>query len=95
MEDSRETHQRELPLPFPELSGDLPLLAARMVNEYEYYPRLAYLEWVQGEWAESTDTVEGRHTHRRVDRASGKLPLCTASECSSSAYSLTSAEVSR
>jgi CRISPR-associated endonuclease Cas1 len=35
--------QRELPLPFPELSGDLPLLPARMVNEYQYCPRLAYL----------------------------------------------------
>lgn len=36
--------QGELPLPFPELSGDLPLLPARMVNEYQYCPRLAYLE---------------------------------------------------
>lgn len=66
--------QRELPLPFPELSGDLPLLPARMVNEYQYCPRLAYLEWVQGEWAESSDTVEGRHAHRRVDKPSGDLP---------------------
>jgi CRISP-associated protein Cas1 len=66
--------QSELPLPFPELSGDLPLLPARMVNEYQYCPRLAYLEWVQGEWAESPDTVEGRHAHRRVDRPSGDLP---------------------
>ncbi|TXF10740.1 CRISPR-associated endonuclease Cas4g/Cas1g [Pelomicrobium methylotrophicum] len=66
--------QRELPLPFPELAGDLPLLPARMVNEYQYCPRLAYLEWVQGEWAESADTVEGRHAHRRVDRPSGELP---------------------
>lgn len=71
MEDER---QRELPLPFPELSGDLPLLPARMINEYEYCPRLAYLEWVQGEWAESADTVEGRYSHRRVDRPSGDLP---------------------
>ena len=45
-----------------------------MVNEYSYCPRLAYLEWVQGEWAESADTVEGRHAHRRVDRAGGSLP---------------------
>lgn len=66
--------QRELPLPFPELSGDLPLLPARMVNEFQYCPRLAYLEWVQGEWADSADTVEGRHTHRRVDRPGGRLP---------------------
>jgi len=66
--------QTELPLPFPELAGDLPLLPARMVNEYQYCPRLAYLEWVQGEWSESSDTVEGRHAHRRVDRPSGDLP---------------------
>jgi CRISPR-associated protein Cas1 len=32
---------------------DIPLLPVRMVNEYEYCPRLAYLEWVQGEWADS------------------------------------------
>lgn len=66
--------QRELPLPFPELSGDMPLLPARMVNEYQYCPRLAYLEWVQGEWAASSDTVEGHHAHRRVDKPSGDLP---------------------
>lgn len=66
--------QGELPLPFPELSADLPLLPARMVNEYEYCPRLAYLEWVQGEWAESADTVEGRYRHRRVDKPGGDLP---------------------
>lgn len=66
--------QPELPLPFPELGRDLPLLPVRMLNEYQYCPRLAYLEWVQGEWAESADTVEGRHAHRRVDRPSGSLP---------------------
>lgn len=66
--------QTELALPFPELSGDLPLLPVRMINEYEYCPRLAYLEWVQGEWADSKDTVDGRYRHRRVDKASGKLP---------------------
>jgi CRISPR-associated endonuclease Cas1/CRISPR-associated protein Cas4 len=72
--------QGELPLPFPELSGDLPLLPARMVNEYQYCPRLAYLEWVQGEWAESSDTVEGRYAHRRVDRPGGDLPIPAAPE---------------
>ncbi|MGH7719850.1 MAG: CRISPR-associated protein Cas4, partial [Gemmatimonadaceae bacterium] len=38
-----------------------------MVNEFVYCPRLAYLEWVQGEWDDNADTVEGRFTHRRVD----------------------------
>jgi CRISPR-associated protein Cas1 len=72
--------QRELPLPFPELSGDLPLLPARMVNEYQYCPRLAYLEWVQGEWSDSSDTVEGRYAHRKVDKPGGDLPDPAAAE---------------
>ena len=72
--------QRELPLPFPEFSKELPLLPARMVNEHEYCPRLAYLEWVQGEWAESADTVEGKYAHRRVDRPGGALPPANASD---------------
>ncbi|OGA74893.1 MAG: CRISPR-associated endonuclease Cas4/Cas1 [Betaproteobacteria bacterium RIFCSPLOWO2_12_FULL_65_14] len=74
MPDEEVQQQPELPLPFPELAGDLPLLPARMLNEHQYCPRLAYLEWVQGEWAESADTVDGRRVHRRVDRASGELP---------------------
>ena len=45
-----------------------------MVNEYQYCPRLAYLEWVQGEWADSADTVEGKHAHRRVNRDGGAMP---------------------
>ena len=75
-----ESTQGDLPLPFPEFSGDMPLLPARMVNEYQYCPRLAYLEWVQGEWADSGDTVEGRYRHRRVDKAGGKLPEAAVAE---------------
>jgi CRISP-associated protein Cas1 len=37
-----------------------------MLNEFAYCPRLAYLEWVQGEWADSADTVDGQFRHRRV-----------------------------
>jgi len=66
--------QAELALPFPELTGDQPLMPVRMVNEYQYCPRLSYLEWVQGEWADSADTVDGRHKHRRVDKPAGRLP---------------------
>lgn len=47
------------------MPGPLP---ARMLNEFAYCPRLAYLEWVQGEWADSADTVEGQVRHRRVNR---------------------------
>ncbi len=49
------------------------LVPARMVNEWVYCPRLAYLEWVEGEWAESGDTAEGRRSHRRVDSGGGRL----------------------
>jgi len=69
-----QPEQLDLALPFPELARDIPLLPARMVNEYCYCPRLAYLMWVQGEWDDSQDTVEGRHVHRRVDKPAGKLP---------------------
>ena len=50
------------------------LVPARMLNEFAYCPRLCYLEWVQGEFAHSADTVDGRFQHRRVDRESGSLP---------------------
>ena len=49
-----------------------------MVNEFVYCPRLAYLMWAQGEWAETGDTVEGRRIHAQVDRP-GK-PLATADD---------------
>ena len=45
-----------------------PLVPARMLNEFVYCPRLAILEWVDGEWAESADTVEGSIRHAGVDR---------------------------
>ena len=53
---------------------DKPLIPARILNEYVYCPRLAYLEWVQKEWESSSDTVQGRHVHRRVDSGGGSLP---------------------
>ena len=67
--------QPELALAYPLSAGaEVPLLPARMVNEFVYCPRLAYLEWVQGEWAESADTVEGRFVHRRTEDARGAMP---------------------
>jgi CRISPR-associated protein Cas1 len=45
-----------------------------MLNEFAYCPRLCYIEWVQGEFVDSVDTVEGRFQHRRVDSETGKLP---------------------
>lgn len=52
---------------------NLQLIPARMLNEFIYCPRLCYIEWIQGEFKESVDTVEGRHVHRRVDRPGGKM----------------------
>ena len=58
---------------------DVPdLVPARMLNEFTYCPRLAYLEWVQGEFTHNLDTLEGRFGHRRVDeptRAEVALPF--------------------
>jgi len=50
---------------------DVPdLIPARMLNEFAYCPRLAYLEWVQGEFADNLETRQGRFGHRRVDKPS-------------------------
>lgn len=48
------------------------LIPARMLNEFTYCPRLAYLEWVQGEFAENIEVAEGTFGHRRVDVESKK-----------------------
>lgn len=66
--------QLSLVLPAPAAEGEDVLVPARMVNEWVYCPRLAYLEWVDGEWADSGDTEEGRRVHARVDAAAPKLP---------------------
>src|SRR6266540_1347801 len=66
--------QLTLELPAPPASAETPLVPVRMVNEYVYCPRLAFLEWVDSEWADSGDTEEGRRAHVRVDSGGGKLP---------------------
>ncbi len=66
--------QLELHLPAPSATGEHPLVPARMVNEFVYCPRLAYLMWGQAEWAETGDTVDGRRVHTRVDRPNKPLP---------------------
>lgn len=72
--------QLELHLPAPPVSGDTPLIPARMVNEFVYCPRLAYLMWTQGEWAETGDTVEGQRVHARLDKPNAPLPAPQALE---------------
>ena len=48
------------------------LVPARMLNEFAYCPRLAYMMWVQREWADNVETLEGKHAHRRVDKEPGE-----------------------
>jgi len=51
------------------------LIPARMLNEYRYCPRLAYIEFVQGDFQDNEHTVEGTRRHRSVDETSGPMPL--------------------
>jgi CRISPR-associated protein Cas1 len=48
------------------------LIPARMLNEVVYCPRLFALEHMNGEWADSADTIRGKTVHRRVDQPSTK-----------------------
>lgn len=52
-----------------------PLVPARMLNEFVYCPRLAILEWVEGEFAPNADTVEGAVRHAAVDRPGYRVRL--------------------
>jgi CRISPR-associated protein Cas1 len=51
------------------------LVPARMVNEFSYCPRLFFLEWVNAQFADNTDTIDGRWVHRATDSPSGRAPL--------------------
>lgn len=70
---SAGSERTRVPLTGPEAPGALlpGPIPARMLNEYAYCPRLAYLEWVQGEWADNVETEEGRVAHRRVHEPEG------------------------
>jgi CRISPR-associated exonuclease Cas4/CRISPR-associated protein Cas1 len=72
---SHHDRQLRLPLPAPPRGSDQPLVPVRMVNEWVYCPRLAWLMWVDGEWADTTDTAAGRRAHARADAGGGTLPL--------------------
>ena len=60
------------PSPLPK--KDLTLIPVRRICQWVYCPRLAYLEFVEGEWADSADTAQGRRVHKRVDQEQGRLP---------------------
>ena len=49
-------------------------LPARMLNEFVYCPRLFYLEYVEGLFADNHFTVEGQARHAKVDGRQDELP---------------------
>ncbi len=50
------------------------MIPARMINEFVYCPRLFYLEFVQGDFVESADTLMGKEIHKTVDEEKGQMP---------------------
>ena len=50
-------------------------LAARMLNEFVYCPRLFYYEFVEGVFVENADTERGKAIHARVDKGTGEIPV--------------------
>jgi CRISP-associated protein Cas1 len=60
--------------------ADEDLIPARMLNEFTYCPRLAYLEWVQGEFTDNLDTKQGTFGHRNVDKPSAR-PVPDSDQC--------------
>jgi CRISPR-associated endonuclease Cas1/CRISPR-associated protein Cas4 len=47
------------------------LVPVRSLNDLAYCPRRYGLERIEGQWADSGDTEQGRNVHRRVDESSG------------------------
>jgi CRISPR-associated protein Cas1 len=66
---------RRPPLPRNGRRVELPeYLPARMVNEVVYCPRLFFYEWVEGVFAHSVDTVEGKLRHEKLETKADALP---------------------
>ena len=58
----------------PGAKAEVPdLIPARMLSEFVYCPRLCYIEWIDGEFVDNEDTVDGRFQHRRVDAEAEKI----------------------
>ncbi|HUZ11869.1 MAG TPA: CRISPR-associated endonuclease Cas1 [Caulobacteraceae bacterium] len=68
--------QGELELFAPPADADELLVPARMVNEWVYCPRLAFLEWAHGEWAGNADTAAGNRAHAAAE--AGRAPALPA-----------------
>ncbi len=51
------------------------LIPVRMLTQFAYCSRLAYMEWVQGEFEYNASVVEGKYQHRNVDTSSGNKKI--------------------
>jgi CRISPR/Cas system-associated exonuclease Cas4 (RecB family) len=50
------------------------LIPASMLAAYAYCPRLCYLQFLEGEFADSAALAEGRLAHRWIDAAEDAVP---------------------
>jgi len=85
--EAQNATRRESPsltLPHQPASSPDSLIPVRMLNEFTYCPRLGYLEFVQGEWAENIETMQGTFGHRHVDKPDRKKFASPASKSRSS-----------
>ncbi len=71
-ESSTESQAQTLEFSHQPASPPDSLIPVRMLNEFTYCPRLGYLEFVQGEWAENIETMQGTFGHRHVDKPDRK-----------------------
>ncbi|MEX0887182.1 MAG: CRISPR-associated endonuclease Cas1 [Phycisphaeraceae bacterium] len=55
-------------------------LTLDMVHQFAYCPRRYHLMYVEGRWADNVYTIDGRHTHRRVDKLDHVLPDADAGD---------------
>lgn len=46
------------------------LLPIRRINDFSYCPRRFAIEYMNGDWADNRETIEGDTVHRKVDRES-------------------------
>ncbi|MDB5387910.1 MAG: CRISPR-associated protein Cas1, partial [Planctomycetaceae bacterium] len=71
--------RHEPPAANASVRDDADLLPVRMLNEFTYCPRLAYLEFIHGEFTDNLETKQGTFGHRNVDRpSSAKVPAAAA-----------------
>lgn len=53
-------------------------LTLDMVHQFAYCPRRYHLMYIEGRWEDNAYTIDGRHTHRRVDKLDHVLPEATS-----------------